>query len=79
MFLKKKVTLGNTEADFFNSYLHIPGSEREVISFFIGRVPLRFIDDSELSILTSANSSDIVLEKGKGVYRWFIEKDTGLS
>jgi hypothetical protein len=69
---KREAYSGNAESGFFNRFLKVNASERELMSLFIGRVPERYLNYNELEIFE--DDSAITIVKGRGTHLWILDK-----
>lgn len=71
--IQKKATRGSAEKEFFNALLHIPASERELMSFLTGRIPTRFLNPGELQMYRNGDGTLSVV-KDDFLYYWVVNE-----
>jgi len=66
----KKAYQGSAESDFFNQFLKVSASERELMSLFVGRIPARYLNAVQIRSIGDSYSVT------RGGYVWKINKST---
>jgi outer membrane lipoprotein-sorting protein len=72
--VEKRVIEGKELEAFFRQFFKLPAGEKEMMSFFGGRIPVRYLDAPDLRIYEEEDAYVIV--KGDKEYVWRISKET---
>lgn len=68
----KRAYRGSAENEFFNQFLKVSASERELMSLFVGRIPSRYLGDAEVR---DAGETFTII---RGGYIWSVDKKSML-
>lgn len=72
--VEKRVIEGKELEAFFRQFFKLPAGEKEMMSFFGGRIPIRYLDAPDLRIYEDEDAYVVV--KGDKEYVWRVAKDT---